>query len=173
MTRQEIEELITEWSNGKLILDHFCTEKRDIAPLMQVVFDDTQPIFWRAAYVMDQINDQLPQLIHPYYHQILEALFETKNQSKRRHYLRVLSSYPVEAENAGRLFDYCLETFSDQATAIAVRVHALQILYLISQLEPDLKAELRLIVQQELERDPSAGIRSRGKRILGLLAHGD
>jgi len=50
----------------------------------------------------------------------------------------------------------------------AVKVHAREILYRASQIEPDLKQELIDSIEWRLNEE-SAGIRNRGEKLLGKL----
>ncbi len=169
MTKDEIIDLISNWENSEFIFAHFNSQTEDLSPLMSLVFDDSKKVYWRAAYIMDRINEKQPELIRPYLPQIIQAISSTTSESKLRHFLKVISLNPIARDHAGLLFDHCLAIFTTNSYAIAVRVHAMQILYEISKLEPELKKELILVIEQELEQQPTAGIRSRGTRILKSL----
>ena len=47
----------------------------------------------------------------------------------------------------GDLLEHLFPLLEDPQTPIAIRVHAMQILYNISNIEPDLKRELLLVIQ--------------------------
>lgn len=67
------------------------------------------------------------------------------------------------------MLDFCIHHFTTAEEPIAVRVHAMQILYNISETEPDFKPELIHIIEHELEYHSSAGIKSRGGKLLKKL----
>ena len=62
-----------------------------------------------------------------------------------------------------------MNTFTSAKEPIANRVHAMQILYNISDEEPELKPELLEIIQHEIEYHPTPGIRSRGTKLAKKL----
>jgi hypothetical protein len=51
----------------------------------------------------------------------------------------------------------------------AVRVHAMQILYNTAVKEPELIPEILLIIEDELENHSTAGITSRGRKLIANL----
>jgi hypothetical protein len=67
------------------------------------------------------------------------------------------------------LLDFCINIFTNPAEDIAVRVHAMQVLYRIAEKEPDFSGELIGLVEFELEHNSSAGIASRAKKMLPKL----
>ena len=67
------------------------------------------------------------------------------------------------------LLNFCLEVFTNAAEPVAVRVHAMQILYNIAQKEPDFSGELIELIENEMEYHGSAGLASRGKKLLKKL----
>jgi len=67
------------------------------------------------------------------------------------------------------LLDFCIQEFTNGSEPVAVRVHAMQILFNISQKEPDFAGELIGLIEQEIEFHGSAGISSRGLKLLKKL----
>ena len=64
------------------------------------------------------------------------------------------------------LFNFCFEVFTNSTEPVAVRVHAMQILFNIAQKEPDFTGELINLIENEIELHGSAGIASRGRKLL-------
>ncbi len=169
MNKTQLLDIIGSWQNLELLLKHLMAYPEDLALLADVAFDDSKYEFWRAAWVMDQINTQKPELIKPYLPAIFKALKKTENQSKLRHFLRMITYHDIPAAQRGPLFDFCLNAFDNQTMPVAVRAHALQIIYNISLKEPGLKDELIQILEYELSQEQTPGIKARGKNILSLL----
>jgi predicted nucleic acid-binding OB-fold protein len=67
------------------------------------------------------------------------------------------------------LLNFCIEVFTNAAEDIAVRVHAMQILFNIARKEPDFAGELIELIEHEMEYHGSAGISSRGRKLLKRL----
>ena len=169
MTTEEIKQLITDWPNRDLIFEHFFQEKDDFDSLLEVACDDSKAVNWRAAWIIDHLNEQNKSLVAAHLPRIVEAALKSENSSKLRHFLKIISLHPISPNSVGLLFDRALTIFTTPQYPVAVRVHAMQILYEISLTEKDLIPELVQTIENELDLHPSAGLKSRGKRILKSL----
>jgi len=169
MTEQEIFEHLDAWENIEIVAASILNDPAQFTTLIQLALNDTRQKSWRAAYLVDKIHDENPELLQPYIPMLIGQLRTEKNASKRRHWLKLISMNALPEEHIGFLFDYCIEIFTSGSEAVAVRVHAMQILYNISELEPDLKPEVLQLIEQEMEFHPTAGIRSRGKKLATKL----
>ena len=169
MTEQELFEHLDAWENIEIVAASMLNDPTQFNTLMQLALNDTRQKSWRAAYLVDKIHDEKPELLLAYLPALIEQLKTEKNASKRRHWLKLISMNKISEEHISFLFDYCIETFTSGSEAVAVRVHAMQILYNISEMEPDLKPEVLQLIEQEMEYHPTAGIRSRGKKLATKL----
>lgn len=173
MKKEDLIEMINSWENLDLFSKYLTDHPENLSLLVNIAFDDSKQKFWRAAWIMDKINTRHPGLIRPYLPALFKALKKTDNYSKMRHFLKIITSHQIPVRQRGFLFDYCMNTFTNQSIPVAVRVHALQILYYIAQDEPGLKPELIQILEYELSLHPPAGIRARTRNILALLYRGN
>lgn len=169
MTEQELFEHLDTWDNIEVVAASILNAPAEFDTLIQLALNDTRQKSWRAAYLVDKIHDEKPELLQPYLPTLIEQLKTEKNASKRRHWLKLISMNKIEEKLTGFLFDYCINTFTSGSEAVAVRVHAMQILFNISEMEPDLKPEVLQLIEQEMEHHPTAGIRSRGKKLASKL----
>ena len=169
MKENELRDLIQSWENLSLVSRHIADHPDLLGVLMSVAFDDSKLENWRAVWMVEKVYDQHPDLIRPYFPAMTEFLFTTSNNSKKRHLLKLISLNPIQEDQMGKLLNYGIETFIDASMPVAVRVHALQILFNISLKEPDFAGELIELIEHELAYHDSAGIRSRGKHLLRKL----
>lgn len=169
MTDKDLLQLLESWDNLELILNELRSNTEHIPALMKLAIYNRHPNSWRAIYVADKLHENNPEIIQPYLNEIVEQLKTEKHHGKKRHFLKLISQNNIEKRFFGFLMDYCLNTFTSGKEPVANRVHALQILYNISENEPDLKPELFAIIQQEIELHPTPGIRSRGNKLLKKL----
>jgi hypothetical protein len=169
MKREELIDMISSWQNLDLLSRHITDHPEYLGLLVEVALDDSKPEYWRAAWMVDKINVRDQELIKPYLPALFKALKKTRNLSKMRHFLKIITFHQIPVKQQGFLFDFCMTAYTSQSIPVAVRAHALQILYQIAQDEPGLKPELAQIVEHELSLGQSAGIRARGKKILSLL----
>lgn len=168
MTQRELVELLDSWENINLLIREACSSPKKLGMLIEIALNNPNQKSWRAAYLVDKIHDDFPELVQPYLPEMVRKLKTEKNLSKKRHFLKLISMNEIQEKNIGFLFDFCMETLTSEEP-IAVRVHAMQILYNISEKQPELKPELLAVIQHEMEYHSTAGIISRGKKITRKL----
>ena len=169
MTKEELLDLIISWENLPLLVRQLELEPGNLKLLMDLAFNGQHPKSWRAAYIADKISDNHPEIISPFIPEMILRLKTEKNSSKNRHYLKLISQHNFPRKFHSLLVDYCLECFSSDSEPIANRVHAMQVLFNISEKEPDFKPELLSIIEHEMELHPTPGIVSRGKKLAKKL----
>jgi hypothetical protein len=169
MTGEQLLELLEAWENLGLVMNEIIAEPANYQSLVDITLNSNHPKSWRAAWLMDKINDQAPELIINYIPKIIEQLKVEKSDGKKRHLLKLISLKEIPDDYLGFLTNFCITIFTSSKETIAVRVHAMQILGNIAMKETDLKPEIVLILEHEMENHGSAGIVSRCKKILKKL----
>lgn len=169
MTGNEVQTLIQSWENLALLVRYISDYPEHLDVIIHKAFDDSLPENWRAAWMVDKIHDRHPELVLPYLPAITNFVMQTKNSGKKRHFLKLISLHPIPEENMSLLLDFCIRIFTNAAEDIAVRAHAMQVLYNIAEKEPGFSGELIELIEHEMEYHGSAGISSRGRKILKKL----
>lgn len=169
MEKENLVELIDSWENLAFAIREIVNHPELFSALMDIALNHPEQKSWRAAYLSDKIHDDYPELILPFIEPIIMQLKRENNASKKRHFLKLLSMNEIPQEHFGFLVDYCINAFTSAKEPTAIRVHAMQILYNISEMEKELKPEILAIVEHEMEYHASAGILSRGSKIAGKL----
>ena len=132
--------------------------------------DDTTLAF-RASYTITKAEEKFPGFSEKYYPLFVQKLSILKNESVIRSFLKILSDYDHERLGEtchGILAESCFSWLRDVNTAVAIRVYAMENLFRLSLIYPDLRNELHSTILQVMENG-SAGIKSRGKKILKKL----
>lgn len=111
-----------------------------------------------------------PSIVLPYVSEIIRKLPELKNESVKRDFLHIFAELflPEDEEDLGRLLDYCFGVMNSVTKQVSLKIYSMEILYRISLLEPELKQELALTIENQLQYG-SAGFRSRGSKIVRKL----
>jgi len=169
MTEKDFQKLLESWDYFELLLQELNAQPSLVPAFMQLALNNDHPNGWRALYIVDKLNDSHPDWIKPYVPKMIERLKTENHHGKKRHLLKLISQNEIHAENSGFLVEYCLGVFTSSGEPVANRVHAMQVLYNISESEPDLKPELLEIIRQEIEFHPTPGIRSRGTKLAKKL----
>jgi hypothetical protein len=169
MTEKELLELVRNWDNFQITLKNFVENPDQIPVLIKVAVYSSDLVSWRALWMVDKIYDIDATLIAPFLPEMIQQLKVETHHGKKRHLLKLISQMNIPENQAGFLMDYCLTTFTSDKEPVANRVHAMQVLFNISESEPELKPELLEIIQQEIDFHPTPGIRSRGSKLVKKL----
>lgn len=137
--------------------------------LMQFVLSDDKRLSQGAAWVMSHCADKNPGLIVPYIGRMAEVLKNTPYVSVKRNIVRVLSYVKIPEAHQGNLVNTCFDILLNPKETIAVQSFSMTIIYNITLEQPDLQGELRVVIEDMLQYS-SAGIKSRGKKILKMLS---
>ncbi len=169
MEKDDLFELIDSWENLAFTIREIGNHPELFLILMDIALHNPEQKSWRAAYLADKIHDDYPELISPFIEPMITQLETENNSSKKRHFLKLLSMNEIPSKHSGFLVDYCINALTSAKEPPAVRVHAMQILYNISEKEIALKPEILAIIEHEMEYHATAGILSRGLKIAKKL----
>ena len=169
MTGKDLLNLLESWDNLELILHEFQSSPEDLKALMKVAIYSNHPNSWRAIYIADKIHETRKEYIQPYITEMVEQLKVELHHGKKRHFLKLISLNTIPPQYFGFLVEYCLNTFTSAKEPVANRVYAMQILFNISETEPELKPELLEVIRHEIGLHPTPGIRSRGTKLVKKL----
>ncbi|MDP3463412.1 MAG: hypothetical protein Q8S18_11535 [Bacteroidales bacterium] len=122
----------------------------------------------RASWLLSNLWDIDSEVLRPFQHELIRLLLSARSDSVRRNLLRIIDAYPLPDEQLGDLYDVCMAWMLSERFSIAVRCNAMQILYRICVIEPDLSDELVQRINDLLVFG-SAGFQSRGQKIIRLL----
>jgi hypothetical protein len=164
------EQLLVEMSrrNTDFIAHSIDNDSDSFKDLMELVFHGAEPLPSRASWVVTAVTEKYPELLKPYLKKIIAHMDKFEHPGTRRNLLRYLASINLPLSLQGKLFDMCSGFILSRTEPIAIKAHSMQIMFNIAQKEPDLKNEVRLILE-ELEHHESAGIKSRSAKLLRSL----
>lgn len=123
---------------------------------------------WRSAYLIDKIHDNNPQLISPFIDKIIKEVETTQNHGARRHFLRILSQYDLHKKVSGNFINVCFQWIQSEKIKVAVKAHAMRILYQLTEYYPELKQELKEVLIN-LPKNSSSGVKNRAQKLLQKL----
>lgn len=152
---------------AELIAKEIALEPRHMPKLWEFATNDHERA-WRATWLMDKVYNEAPELIRPYIPKMIELIPSLKCESKQRQLLKLISCEPLPKNLSGEFINCCFDYLISSSTAVAVKVHAMQILFNFSQQEPDIKNELALVIE-ECMIDGTTGFKARGRKLLKNL----
>jgi hypothetical protein len=139
--------------------------------LLHLFLHDEYRVVQRAAWAISTIAETHPDLIAPHLGAMINRMEDRGLPSAvSRNVLRILQTAPLPEELHGPLMNSCFRLLEDPKEPIAIRVFAMTVLGRLAKVYPELKVELRAIITNALEQEPSAGFKSRSAKVLKMIA---
>ena len=152
-------------AQAQKITNYIGTDTKRFAELMDIFLHDTFRLNQRAAWVVNFCAEAHPELFEPYLGEMIANLRKDVHDAVKRNTVRMLQNYEVPDECIGELADCCFEFLGSNDTAIAIKVFSMTVLSNIVERYPELKNELKVLIEDQLPYG-SAGFKSRGRKIL-------
>lgn len=140
--------------------------------LMEYSFSDDKKLAFRASWTVSKVCDKAPDLIIPHLLMLVESLPKINNESVQRSFLRILSLTDMHrfgTKHHGMLAEYCFSALRSGFTAIAIKAYAMEVLYRLALIYPELANELSATINM-IQGEGFAGIVARCRQILKKLS---
>ena len=164
------DEILAEHSKRQTrkIVDWIGDDPQRFDELMRLFLGDVYRITQRSGWPLSNCVEKYPELIKPYFAQLLKQIErDDVHVAVRRNVVRLLQFVEIPNRYQGRIFDACYTLVADPAQPVAVRCFSMTVAANIAKDQPDLMDELRLVATKY----PSlmtAGFRVRTRRLLGV-----
>ena len=144
-------------------------DKKRFKELMELFLKGEYRVTQLSAWLVSHVADRHPELLDPYLDKMLKRMMEPGvHVAVKRNVLRILQFIEVPPRLYGKVANLCFD-FLESNEPIAVRVFSMTVLANIALREPDLKKELRLIIEQRMPWEGGA-FQSRAKRVIKQLS---
>lgn len=165
------EEFLKEHSrNHALQIASFIgNDSEKFAELMKLFLNSSYRLNQRSSMTVSLCVERNPKLFNPFIEPVLLNLKGKVPDAVVRNTLRILQFVDIPEENAGLAADICFSFLESSKTPVAIKVFSMTVLFNIAKKEPDLKNELKMLVEDQLPY-ASAGFKNRGKKILKSIA---
>jgi len=148
-----------------LLIQEVIKSESHFTLLLELVIHEKDPLAWRAAWVLDGSDEFKPGLARKHISKIVKALPALESLGSLRFLLRMLSRYEIPEEEQGLLIDLCFSYLVSELYPVAVKAHAMQIIYMHVLIYPELKDELIAVIEDQIANN-SVGFKSRGRRLI-------
>jgi hypothetical protein len=120
----------------------------------------------RASWPLSIIAEHHPELFAPHLKKLLDFLTKPGiHDSVKRNTMRLLQFIDIPKRNYGQVAELGFEYLQSKKEPVAVKVFAMTVLSRIVKDEPDLRIELKMIIEDQLPYSSAAFI-SRSKKVL-------
>jgi len=161
------DELLIENSKSqatKLVKYIGCDENK-FKELLNLFLGDNYLIIQRSAWVLSYDVINYPYLIKPYYEELIKLLEEDVHDAVKRNIFRLLQYVEIPKKWESKILDICFSTIVNRKEAVAIRAFAITVAHRICKLYPELLAELKIILKDNLDLEKPAFV-SRARRVL-------
>jgi len=152
--------------------EHFIAEvgqsDEKFQTLLELTLYEKDPVAWRACWILDGSDEQHPGLASGYLTTIIQRLPQLESKGAIRSLLRMLCRYDIPEDDQGLLVDLCFGYMVSELYPLAVKVHAMQIIFNHTLIYPELKDELVTVIEDQVANN-SVGFKARGMRIIRQL----
>ena len=135
--------------------------------LIEYSFSDDKKIAFKSSWVLTKVCDRFPEMIYPHLNKLSESLSKITNESVQRSFLRIISLSnlnKIGVKYHGILADFCFKSLRSGVSAIAVKAYAMDILFNLAAIYPELENELLATINM-LQGEGTAALIAKGKQI--------
>ena len=160
--------LLTDFPSGAqkdLLIAEVVKSESHFHSLLQLALYEKDPVAWRACWILDGSDEKNPGLAKSYISEIVNVLPDLESRGTLRSLLRLLCRHEIPEEDQGLLIDLCFSYLVSELYPVAVKVHAMQIIYQHVLLYPELKDELITVIEDQITNN-SVGFKSRARRLI-------
>ncbi len=160
--------LLTDIPSGKereLLIAEIVKSDSHLKTLLQLALHEKDPLSWRACWVLDGADEKKPGLALKYIPEIVRLLPSLESKGALRSLLRLLSRHEIPEDEQGLLIDLCFKYLVSELYPVAVKAHAMQIIYHHVLLYPELKNELIAVIEDQADNN-SVGFKARGNILI-------
>ncbi|HYV93171.1 MAG TPA: hypothetical protein VE978_15455 [Chitinophagales bacterium] len=164
------EEILKEHSKQQTIrlANWVGKEKKRFTELMNLFLHDEYRVVQRSAWIVKHVADEHPDWIKPWLKKMLEYCKQPVHDAVKRNVIRILTEIDLPKNLYGLAATICFDFLSSATEPVAVKVFSMTVLSNIAQHEPELKQELRLLIEDQMQWE-KPGFTSRGRKILAQL----
>ncbi len=172
MTISELRDLLQQRvhvSEVKHLANEIAKSKENVDLLMRVFLENEGLAARYASWVLQHVCDINPQLADPYQKKLLELLRVEAHASVHRCALRALELIEIKEELVPEAIEIGFNYLIDVSQPIAMKVYSMGLLFNCCKPYPELLAELKMHIEEQLPRQ-SPGFKSKAKKVLAGIA---
>lgn len=139
--------------------------------LFSLFLNDEYRVVQRAGWPLSYIAIAYPKLIVKHFSKLLKNLHKPGLHTVvKRNTVRLLQEITIPQQFHGVVMNFCFEYISSPDEAVAVKAFSLTILQNLSKQYPDIKQELKTIIEDRWDFE-TAAFHSRARKILKELSY--
>lgn len=146
-----------------------CLSAKNFKELIQCFLANDYRLAQRAAWSVSWAVKSKPAMIEPHIKSLVAQLErEDVHAAVIRNSVRILEIIDIPEMYHGDVMNACFNFIEKPGTPAAIKAFSLTTLYNLSKFYPEIKQELKLIIEDQFENETPA-FKSRGKKILKMM----
>jgi hypothetical protein len=133
--------------------------------LWNIIKENPKGKTWRLLWIMEHATEKDNSLIFEILDELHDLVLNTNNDSYRRIGLKMTLRCPLQEGHIGLMLDKCIEWINNPKVKVGTRALAFEYFSRTCQRYPEMAPEMIAIIDEQMERSPSAGLKSRMKQI--------
>jgi len=165
------EQILKEHSkaNCNAIVQWIGNSQQRFDQLFDLFLKDEYRVVQRAAWPLSYAVIAHPEFIKKHFSKLLKNLDKSGiHNSVKRNTVRLMQDIQIPEKFHGQVMNVCFGYIGSPTEAVAVKAFALKILENLSKKYPEIRSELKTIIEDRWDYE-SAAFRTRGKKILKSL----
>jgi hypothetical protein len=162
------EEILKEHSKAQCtrIVKWVGKDQKRFNELFDLFLNDEYRVVQRAAWPMGYCVMAHPELIDKNWKKLIAKLKKKgEHDSVKRNGVRLMQDIEIPEKYHGEIMNICFGFLESPTEPLAIKCFSMSVLGNIAVKYPDIKPELRLIIEDQLPHQ-TAGFKSRAKRVL-------
>ncbi len=153
-----------------MIANYIGSDQERFNELMDLFYNEEYRITQRAAWVISHCADKYIFLVQAHLPKMTAYMVKDGlHVSIRRNIVRTLAKIEIPEALMGLVADACFGFLANPKETVAVKAFSMEILYQMCLKEPDLAHELIPLIEDNMAMNGTAGILSKGGKILRKL----
>ncbi|MBL7741810.1 MAG: hypothetical protein JNK14_21500 [Chitinophagaceae bacterium] len=166
------DEILKEHSSAQKdkIVKWIGADQKRFDELFYLFINDEYRVIQRAAWPLSYCVQQHPELIRKHFTKLVKNLHQPHlHDAVKRNTIRILQDTDIPKKLHGEVMNICFDYITDPKEKAAVKAFSLTVLQNLSRQYPDIRNEIRTIIEERWDQE-SAAFRSRAKKILKELS---
>lgn len=137
--------------------------------LFRLFLNDEYLVVQRSAWPVSYSVMAHPAFINNHWSKLIKNLHKPNlHDAVKRNSIRLMEGLEIPEKYHGEIMNFCFKYLESPTEALAVKVFSMSVLGNLAKKYPDIKSELKLIIEDQLPNQ-TAGFKSRAKKILKAL----
>lgn len=165
------EEILKEHSKAQCtrIVNWVSNNQQRFDELFDLFLHDEYRVVQRAGWPISYCVIAHPEFIHKHWKKLINNLKKPNlHNAVKRNSIRLMQDLEIPEKFHGEILDICFKYLESPTESLAVKVFSMAVLGNFAELYPDIKTELKLLIEDQLPNQ-TAGFKSRGKKVLKQL----